>query len=181
MDLEEPIEDIYEDEDTSEDDYNYEDTSEDEDSSNENKKIYINNIDNIIQNITDPGKYIENLLKDIISDYEISIHFIFILKYHSSYALQNNLICNNQLLLYPLTKSIITNYYNYIARQLILIPHLKKWKTIYNNKRFWTMNILDQINNLQIINSDGFINKPQTWIFHYIHNILNMNILNPID
>lgn len=41
--------------------------------------------------------------------------------------------------------------------------------------------IFNQINNLQIINSDGFINKPQTWIFHYIHNILNMNILNPID
>ena len=149
MDLEELNEDIYED--TSEDEYNYEDTSEDEDISNENKKIYINNIDNIIQNITDPGKYIENLLKDIISDYEMSINFIFILKHHSSYALQNNLIQNNKLLLYPITKSIITNYYNYIARQLILIPHLKKWKTIYNNKRFWAMNILDQINNLQYI------------------------------
>ena len=113
------------------------------------QNIDINNINTIIQNVSDLGKYIKDLLKEIITDYELGVHFIFILKHHSSYALENNLICNNQLLLYPLTKSIILDYYNYIGRQLNLIPHLKKWKTIYNNKRFWTMNIEDQINNLQ--------------------------------
>jgi hypothetical protein len=52
-----------------------------------------------------------------------------------------------------------------------------RYKTIKNENDF----IFDKINNLQIINSDGFINKPQLWIFHYIYNMLNDDNLNHIE
>jgi hypothetical protein len=31
--------------------------------------------------------------------------------------------------------------------------------------------MIDKINNLEVINSNGYINKPQTWIFYYINNL----------
>jgi len=111
-------------------------------------------IENEIQNIPDPIVYINTLLENInLSDYELSVYFRLILKYHSSVALKVNLKQYEQFKLHPLTLSIIQDYYFYISKQLSIVPFLQEWKTIYNNKKFWTINITEQIKCLIKLNT----------------------------
>jgi hypothetical protein len=90
-------------------------------------------------------EYIQNITS-IHTDEELLVKFKYILKYHSNIAIEINLRIYTKI--FPLTYNLINSYYYCVAKQLYLLPFIKNWKIIYNNRKFWTLNITEQINSL---------------------------------
>lgn len=119
------------------------------------EKINITQVNNEISNIKYPLIFLFSLLPYInnIDDENLSIIIRLFLKNHYKIALSANLI---KLLIPELknknkSKNVLLEFYKIINKKALLISILKRWYLIYDNKKFWKLDLHEQLDYLLLI------------------------------
>jgi hypothetical protein len=140
----------------------------------------LDKIENDIKNNEEPLELLFSIYSDNnINDYNKSIATKFLFKYHIKISLNNNLLAFDNIEDFPLTYNLISNTYNILAKQLNLLPELKKFYSSYNNYNFNKKDIEEQIihlKNLQkklLIIFDG--SKTNAYFHIKLKNLINPN------
>lgn len=96
--------------------------------------------------------------RDELTDYNLSILLRLFLKHHSTIALNYNLkeIFKNELTHFNSSWDVLNKFYKIIGKKMVLIMVIKKWYLVYDNKKFWQMNISEQNDYLQLM-KDRFL------------------------
>ena len=104
-------------------------------------------IDIKIKNVKNPLAFIYIIIKKgNCIDEDMALLLRYFLKYHSKIALEHDLLQFSVLLKdYPLSISILKDFYSLIKKQLNLLDILKTIKKGFHKKSFWKLDINKQI------------------------------------
>lgn len=85
--------------------------------------------------------------KNEIGDNDLSIILRIFLNYHTETALIINLkeLFQDELYDYNMSWEVLDNFYQCMDKKIKLIMVLQKWHRLYNNKKFWKLNLTQQI------------------------------------
>lgn len=114
----------------------------------ENNIIDIKNTCELIKKIKYPIIFLFHLTshREGLGDNNFSIVLRLFLKFHTDVAFNYNLkkIFKNELSIFPISWNVLNDFYKLFNKKISLIFILKKWHSVYENKEFWELNILDQ-------------------------------------
>ena len=105
----------------------------------------------MIENIIINTKHPLLMIYTILSNNNISDNYKFIVtkyfyRYHTLIGLENNLLqIDNLENNAPLTFNLISDIYYIVSKQLLIIPHIKRFYKAYKNNKFWKLNIEEMI------------------------------------
>jgi hypothetical protein len=146
-------------------------------------QINIKQLNLEMSTLKDPITFLFILMSynDEITDYNLSIILRVYLKYHSTIALNYNLISffKKELSNKKLSWKILFDYYKIINKKINLILVLKKWHSFYNNPNFWKLKLTDQMDYLQQIKEHflGVFDCSKGGVYYYVK--LGMLLKNP--
>lgn len=136
-----------------------------------------------IKNIKNPLSIFYFIItsKKLMSDYELSLFIRYYLKYHSDNLFNYNFNgLNNLIITYPLSYSIIKDFYFIINKKNELIKKIRKIRKTYIKRNFWKKTISEQIDHLnndyKIVKSTFDSTKGN---YSFIKNLIaNKNLIN---
>jgi len=96
-----------------------------------------------------PIVFLFNLLnyKEEIGDYNLSIIMKLFLRNHVSLILNYNImqIFEYELSNYILTSTLLVSFLKLFKKKMSLVVIIKQWYELYDNKKFWSLDIKDQL------------------------------------